>query len=132
MESAGDLVEDEDRAIAVLNAGGVDDHAQRQAFNIDEGMHFAVPSPSCRRRNPLRLFHSGSRLPFFRRFQRLAVEDRGGWAGFAVERFAQRHMEFFPDALPDAVTLELPEDVVDRRARRKRAARQIPAETARA
>src|ERR1700729_4235795 len=50
----------------------------------------------------------------------------------AVERFAQRHMKLFPDALPDAVTLELPEDVVNRRAPRKQAARQIPPRTARA
>src|ERR1700679_3745616 len=68
---------------------------------------------------------------FFRRFQRLAVDDRGGRAGLAVERFAQRHMKLFPDALPSAVVLELAEDIVDRRTRRKRAARQIPPGTAR-
>src|SRR6202034_455603 len=62
----------------------------------------------------------------------LAVDDRGGRAGVAVERLAQRHMKFFPNALPCAVALELAEDVVDRRARRKCAARQIPPGTARA
>ena len=41
-------------------------------------------------------------------------------------------MKLFPDALPDAITLELPEDIVNRRARRKQAARQIPPRTARA
>src|SRR5271167_2625995 len=35
-------------------------------------------------------------------------------------------MKLFPDALPCAVALKLAEDVVDRRARRKRPARQIP------
>ena len=88
------------------------------------------PFTSCRRHNPLRPFHSGSRLPFFRRFQRLAVEDRGGRAGLAAERFAQRHVELFPNALPHAVALELAEDVVDRGTRRKCAARQIPPGTA--
>ena len=43
------------------------------------------PSPSCRR-HPLRPFRPGSRLPFFRRFQRLTVDDRGARAGLAVER----------------------------------------------
>jgi hypothetical protein len=38
-----DLVEDEGRAIAILDARGVDDHAQRQAFDIDEGMQLAAP-----------------------------------------------------------------------------------------
>ena len=41
-------------------------------------------------------------------------------------------MKLFPDALPDAVTLELPEDIVNRGARRKQAGRQIPPRTARA
>ena len=45
---------------------------------------------------------------------------------------AVRHMKRFPDALPDAVTLELPEDIVNRRARRKQAARRMPPRTARA
>jgi hypothetical protein len=31
MEALADLVEDEDRAIAVLNASRMDDHMQRQA-----------------------------------------------------------------------------------------------------
>src|ERR1700691_4258702 len=35
-------------------------------------------------------------------------------------------MKLFPDALPRAIALELAEDVVDRRARRKRAAWHIP------
>src|SRR5277367_3345724 len=94
------------------------------------GRALCGPSPSCRRHNPLRPFHSGSRLPLFGRFQRLAVEDRGGRAGLAAERFAQRHVELFPNALPDAVALELAEDVVDRGTRRKCAARQIPPGTA--
>ena len=50
---------------------------------------------------------------FFRRFQRLAIDDRRSRAGLAVERFAQRHMKLFPDALPGAVGLELAEDIVN-------------------
>jgi hypothetical protein len=42
MESAGDLVEDEDRAITVLNASRMDDHMQRQAFDINEGVYLAA------------------------------------------------------------------------------------------
>jgi hypothetical protein len=42
MEALADLIEDEDRAIAVVNASRMYDHTQRQAFDIDEGMHFAA------------------------------------------------------------------------------------------
>ena len=35
------LVENKGCAIAVLYASGVDDHAQRQAFDVDEGVDFA-------------------------------------------------------------------------------------------
>src|SRR6202020_2792944 len=40
-KALADLVENQRRAIAVLYAGGVDDHPQRQAFDVDEGVDFA-------------------------------------------------------------------------------------------
>ena len=41
-KALADLVEDEGRAIAILDARRMDDHAQRQAFDIDEGMQLAA------------------------------------------------------------------------------------------
>ena len=41
-KALADLVENEGRAIAILYARRVDDHAQRQAFDIDEGMQLAA------------------------------------------------------------------------------------------
>jgi len=35
------FVEDQDRAVAILDAGGVDDHAQWEAFGIDQGVELA-------------------------------------------------------------------------------------------
>ena len=42
-KALADLVEDEGRAIAILDARRMDDHAQRQAFDIDEGMRASRP-----------------------------------------------------------------------------------------
>ena len=35
------FVEDQGRAVAILDAGGVDDHAQWEAFGIDQGVELA-------------------------------------------------------------------------------------------
>src|SRR6202034_4050928 len=40
-KALADLVEDEGRAIAILDARRMDDHAQRQGFDIDEGMQLS-------------------------------------------------------------------------------------------
>jgi hypothetical protein len=45
---------------------------------------------------------------------------------------AQSHVQLFPDGLPHAVLLELAENIVDRRARRKFVARQVAPRAARA
>ena len=58
-------------------------------------------------------------FPFFRRFDRLAVENRRRRAGLPAYPLTPRHR------LPDTITLELAEDVVGRRTRRKAVARQI-------
>src|SRR6202167_1220606 len=36
-KALADLVENQRRAVTVLHSGGVDDHPQRQAFDVDEG-----------------------------------------------------------------------------------------------
>jgi hypothetical protein len=41
-KALADLVEDEDRATAVLNASRMDDHMQRQAFDINEGVYLVA------------------------------------------------------------------------------------------
>src|ERR1700733_6580240 len=41
-KALADLVEDEDRAIAVLNASRMDDPMQRQAFDINEGVYLVA------------------------------------------------------------------------------------------
>src|SRR6266446_6268613 len=53
---------------------------------------------------------------------RTATEE----TGLPTHPLALCHMQLGPDRLPDAVSLELAEDVVDRRARRKAVAGQIP------
>src|SRR6516225_5497856 len=63
--------------------------------------------------------------PLFCGFDRLAVEHCRRRAGLPTHPFAQDHVQLGPDCLPDAITLELAKDVVDRRARRKAVARQI-------
>src|ERR1051326_8612579 len=79
------------------------------------------PLPACRRHNP-----PGRRYRLlFGRFDRLAVENRSGRAGLASRPLAERHMQLSQDGLPDALTLELAKDVVDRRAWRKAVAREI-------
>ena len=64
MESAGDLVENEGCAIAVLYAGGVDDHAQRQASDIDQGMQLAALHLLCGVITHCILFTSARGSPF--------------------------------------------------------------------
>jgi len=41
-KALANLVKNQGCAVAILHARGVDDHAQRQAFDVDEGMHFAA------------------------------------------------------------------------------------------
>jgi hypothetical protein len=41
-KALADLVENESCAVAIPQARGVDDHAQQQAFDVDEGVHFAA------------------------------------------------------------------------------------------
>src|SRR5271169_2890061 len=79
------------------------------------------PSPSCPRRNPLCFLYR----PLFRRFHRLAVENRSRRAGPPAHPLAQGHVQLGPDRLPHFLPLELAEDVVDRRARRKAVTRQV-------
>ena len=81
MESAGEfanLVENESCAVAILHARGVDNHAQGQAFDVDEGMHFAALHLLAGVVTHRVLFIPARGSRFFRRFQRLAVDDRGG------------------------------------------------------
>jgi hypothetical protein len=53
-------------------------------------------SPSCQRHNPLRRFHTCFCIPFFRRLQRLAVDDGRTRAGLATRLFAQGHEQRLP------------------------------------
>src|ERR1700733_7976491 len=41
-KALANLVENESGAVVILHARGVDSHAQGQAFDVDEGMHFAA------------------------------------------------------------------------------------------
>jgi hypothetical protein len=63
-----------------------------------------------RRRNPLGCLCR----PLFCRFDRLAVENRRRGVGLLANPLAQGHVQLGPDRLPDATTLELAKDVVDR------------------
>jgi hypothetical protein len=66
--------------------------------------------PICRRRH--RAVQAGGLLS-------KAAENRREWAGLPAHLLTQPYMQLGPDRLPDAITLELAKDVVDRRARRK-------------
>src|SRR5512136_2207744 len=42
VEPLADLVEDQGRSIAVLNAGGMNDHTHRQTLGVDQGVDLAA------------------------------------------------------------------------------------------
>jgi hypothetical protein len=79
------------------------------ALRCRPGRGSCGPSPSCRRRNPP---HRLCR-PFFRRFHRLAVGNRGRRAGLAAHSLTQCDVQLDPDRLPCSLSLELAEDVED-------------------
>ena len=65
LAAPANLVENEGCAIAVLYAGGVDDHAQRQAFGIDQGMQLAALHLLCGVVTPRHPLHPRLAAPLF-------------------------------------------------------------------
>ena len=123
IEALADAVKHQGGAVPVLNGGGVNHHAQGQAFGIDESVDLA----------PLHLLagvithcvrFAFRASPFSADLsEQLSMTPALGLASRPSR--SRRAARSFPDRLPHALSLESAEDVVDRRARREVFAGQI-------
>ena len=89
---------DQPQAIAVLDAGGVDDQPQRQSQRVGEQMPLATVD-----------FLAGiiaARAAGFGRLDALAVDDRGRGLRLAPGLLAGGHQQRGPDGRPDAISPE--------------------------
>ena len=101
----------------------MDDEAASAGHRCRRERGSCDPSPSFRRRNPR--VGASCADPLFCRLDRLAVDDRGASGCFAAQRARAASGASCPRSPPRCHRLELAEDVVDRRARRKAVARQV-------
>jgi hypothetical protein len=90
-EAPAYLVEDELGPVAVPGSRPSGRRRASAALQCRRGRGFCGTSPACRRRSPLGCQYR----PLFRRFDRLAVENRS--RGARAHPLAQRHMQLGPD-----------------------------------